>query len=262
MNSIDIIALSHSFDDRNGVPALLFQQDRHALYWLGVPEDSAFRCNCYLIVDGEEGILIYPGGKTEFEFVQSSIEKVLPLTNLMGMIICQPDPDETSAIIDWLKLNPGMKIITAPRTNTKLSHYGSLDWSWHNVSEEPVFSFKSGQKLDFIPAPFLPCSETFTIYDKTSRFLFSGDLWSAIDMDWKLVVENFAAHELKLSLFHLDYFPSSLTLKGYLKQIRNLKLEAILPRHGSIIPLKNISFALEYLNRLRCGIDLIYPDLR
>jgi flavorubredoxin len=75
-------------------------------------------------------------------------------------------------------------------------------------------------------------------------------------------VEDFSKHELKLSLFHIDYMASNIAARGFVDRIRHLELNAILPQHGSVISKKFVHKALEYLNNLKCGLDLIYPDLK
>ena len=81
-------------------------------------------------------------------------------------------------------------------------------------------------------------------------------------MDWRLVVDDFSRHELKLNLFHIDYMASNIAARGFVARLRNIELNALLPQHGSIIPKKHVAKALSYLHDLKCGVDLIYPDLK
>jgi len=45
-------------------PILLFQKDQHKVYWIGIDEDTAFRCNVYLIQDNDEYIIIDQGAES------------------------------------------------------------------------------------------------------------------------------------------------------------------------------------------------------
>ena len=81
-------------------------------------------------------------------------------------------------------------------------------------------------------------------------------------MDWRLVVDDFNRHELKLSLFHIDYMASNIAARGFVDRLRNLEINALLPQHGSIIPRKHVPQALKYLYELKCGTDLIYPEFK
>jgi flavorubredoxin len=262
MNKVDIEVLGRIFLEKYDLPTPLFDDGAHAVYWLGVPEDTAFRCNSYLITDGNEAIIVDPGGKDAFSFVKRRVEQVVPSTSVSALIVCHQDPDVAASMVDWLAINPAIRVITSVRTNILLPHYGRADYNFYSINENPVFLFSSGRRLKFIESPFLHFPGAFTTWDETTRFLFSGDIWASIDMDWKLVVEDFALHELKLSLFHVDYMAGHIALKGYLDRLRPYEIDAILPQHGSVIPKKFINRALDYLNRLKCGLDLIYPDLK
>jgi len=50
--------------------------------------------------------------------------------------------------------------------------------------------------------------------------------------------------------------------RGFVNQIKDLEIDAILPQHGSIIPAEFVLMALNYLTHLNCGLDIIYPDLK
>jgi flavorubredoxin len=54
---------------------------------------------------------------------------------------------------------------------------------------------------------------------------------------------------------------SSVATKGFVKKLTDYDIRGILPQHGAIISQKDVQAALDYLNELRCGLDLIYPDL-
>ena len=262
MNTIDLVELGRMFTGNCDRPTPLFQDDQHAVYWLGVPEFTAFRCNTYLIVDGQEAILVDPGGHGAFDFVKMRVAQILPTEKVSSLIVCHQDPDVAASMVNWLTLGPSIKIITSVRTNILLPHYGKSNYFFVNINENPVYVFESGRKLKFIESPFLHFPGAFATYDETSKFLLSGDVWASIDMEWRLVVDDFSRHELKLSLFHLDYMASNIAARGFVNRLRHFELNAILPQHGSIIPKKYVQNALEYLNQLKCGLDLIYPELK
>ena len=262
MNTIDLVELGRMFMERFEKPTPLFQDDQHAVYWLGIPEDSAFRCNTYMIVDGQEAIIVDPGGHSSFEFIKKRVEQIVPLEKVTGLIVCHQDPDVAASITDWLALDPKIRIITSVRTNILLPYYGKADYSFVNINENPTWFFLSGRQLKFIESPFLHFPGAFATFDVISGFLFSGDVWASIDMDWRLVVDDFNRHELKLNLFHIDYMASNIAARGFVNRLKHFELNALLPQHGSIIPRKHVSKALEYLSDLKCGLDLIYPDLK
>lgn len=243
-------------------PVLLHQQNSHAVYWLGIQEPSAFRCNSYLIQDGETALLLDPGGRATFDKVRAAVEQVLPAERLTGMVLCHQDPDVCASMVDWLDLNPNLTVFTTPRTQVLLPFYGRRDYRWYDVESAPLFTFASGRTLRFIPAPFLHFPGAFATFDTASGFLFSGDIWAALDFDWKLQVELFEDHVPRMDLFHTEYMASNVAARGFVRRVEQLPIKAILPQHGSILPQSMVPRALEYLRRLRCGLDLIYPQLQ
>lgn len=239
---------------------LLYENGEHKLYWLGIVEDTAFRCNVYLIDSGDDFIIIDPGDRNSFENIKSKIEKINPNKKVSGLILCHQDPDVSASMVDWLRLYPDLVVYTTPRTHVLLPYYGIKDYNFYDVVENPIYTLSSGHQVRFIEAPFLHFPGAFVSYDITSKALFSGDIWAALDIDWKLVVEDFEYHKMALDLFHKDYMASNIATRGFVQRLV-YDVDVILPQHGSIIPKKYVNLAKEYLNNLKCGTDLIYPEL-
>jgi len=163
--------------------------------------------------------------------------------------------------VDWIEINQDIMIISSPRTNILLPHYGISNYNFFDISESLYWRFQSGRKLEFIEAPFLHFAGAFTTLDLTSSFLFSGDIWAALDTEWSLIVKDFQYHTTLMDLFHIDYMASNKAALGYAQRLENKTISAILPQHGSIIDEDNVQNAIEYLIDLQCGLDLIYPSL-
>jgi len=241
---------------------VLFKNGDYEIYWLGIDDETAFRCNSYLIKDGDECLIVDPGSRSYFKQVKSRVEQITSIDNIKGLILCHQDPDVAASMVDWLSLNDEIDIITSARTNVLLPHYGKSEYNFFDISEnDGSYFFKSGRELKFIEAPFLHFPGAFTTYDKTSKYLFSGDIFAALDISWKLVVEDFEEHKINLDLFHLDYMASNIAAKGFVRNLDGINIEAILPQHGSIISKKDVEKAIIYLSELQCGLDLIYSDL-
>lgn len=260
MNTINATNLS-SANMNLEHPTTLYDSGGHNIYWLGITDETAFRCNTYLILDRHEAILVDPGSKQYFSRVRQRVEQIIPPQNVSGMVLCHQDPDVAASMIDWLDVNPSMRVFTSPRTQVLLPHYGRPDYQYYDVTEKPVYGLPSGASLNFVEAPFLHFPGAFVTYDTQARYLFSGDIWAALDLDWTLTVDSFEDHVPKMNLFHLDYMASNLAARGFLKRIENLPIDAILPQHGSILGPRHIQAALEYLRNLRCGTDIIYADM-
>ncbi|WP_440997591.1 MBL fold metallo-hydrolase [Arhodomonas sp. SL1] len=247
--------------DHSDRPTVLHEGDDRGIYWLGIPDETAFRCNTYLIRDGDAGILVDPGSRQYFPIVRDRVAQIMPPEAVTGMILSHQDPDVAASMGQWLALNPDITVFATPRTQVLLPHYGIEGYEWHDMERNPEHRLPSGARLRFIPAPFLHFPGAVATHDDASGYLFSGDIWAALDTDWRLLVEDFEAHRPKLDLFHTEYMASNLAARGFLHQLDRYPVEAILPQHGSIIGPDHVELALDYLYRLRCGTDIIYADI-
>jgi len=259
--------------DRNGVdhlgsvridmnsPTALYRQNGHEIYWLGIAQETTFRCNTYLIRNGDQALLVDPGNRSHFTLVRDRVAQIMDPASITGLVLCHQDPDVAASMCDWLEQSPHACVYTTPRTQVLLPHYGCDDYRYVDVTAAPKLTLPSGAKLRFIEAPFLHFPGAFVTYDEHARYLFSGDIWAALDIEWKLVVDDFEHHREMMDLFHLDYMASNVATRGFVRRLDGLDIRAILPQHGSIIPSSHIPAALEYLRELHCGTDIAYPDL-
>ena len=242
-------------------PTILFTAGGHTVYWLGITDETAFRCNCYLIRDGDQAVLVDPGSRAFVEQVRARVAQILPPEEVTAMILGHQDPDVSASMVDWLDINPEMRVISTPRTHVLLPHYGKANYPAIEISENGVYPLPSGNELRFIEAPFLHFPGAFASWDSASGFLFSGDIWAALDFNWTLVVDSFAEHTAAMDLFHLDYMASNVAARGFADKLVGLDIAAILPQHGSIIPHRHVGAAITYLRELRCGLDIIYAGI-
>jgi len=244
-------------------PVTLFASEDggHSVHWLGIEEPTAFRCNTYLIRDGDQAILVDPGNRDFFQTVRARVERLIPAEQVTGVVICHQDPDVAASLPDWIGVNPRIRVFSSPRTEVLLPHYGVSDLLIHDIEAEPLFALPSGSNLQFLTAPFLHSPMAFATLDTASGFLFSGDIFAAVDSDWRLVIQDFDGHRAKLDLFHLDYMACNAAAVGFVRKLDGLEVNGILPQHGSLIPAALVPEAKAYLHDLQCGLDLLYPDL-
>jgi flavorubredoxin len=242
-------------------PTCLFADQGHAIYWLGITEETAFRCNAYLIRDGAEALLVDPGSRNFFPYLSARVSQIMAPSEITGIVLCHQDPDVAGSMVEWLTLNPACRIFSSPRTHVLLPHYGGGRYQAYDVVEQPRYLLPGGGHLQFIEAPFLHSPGAFATYDAQARYLFSGDIWAALDLDWSLTTRSFQEHVSKMDLFHMDYMASNQAARGFVQRLAGLRIEAILPQHGSLLGPRHVEPALDYLRNLQCGVDIIYAAL-
>ena len=237
---------------------LLFEKGQHKIYWVGTSSSRALRNNIYLIKDRNEGIIIDCGSRGEFQETLSRIKQVMPLSYITKIFANHQDPDVTSAMVDWLELNPNIEIIASPNTHTLIQHYmpNGETYKYFNTDRNPILTLDSGAVLEFIPSPFMHSPGAVSIYNRYTKTLFSGDIWAAISVEWKLILEDdFEEHVEYMDFFHQGYIASNKAARNFLLNFKNREVHHIMPQHGSILIEKNINKAFVYLKELKCGVD-------
>jgi flavorubredoxin len=237
---------------------LLIAKGQYQIYWIGSVSNQVLRSNIYLIKDKNEGMVIDCGSRAEFNDTINRVKQILPLSKITRIFVNHQDPDVTSSIVDWLHLNPNIEILTSPHTNVLIQHYldDDREFKFYNTVTKPYLKLNSGGVLEFIPSPFLHSPGAVTIYDHSTRTLFSGDIWSAISLDWELVFDgDFREHIESMDFFHKDYLASNKASRNFLLKLKNRPIYNIMPQHGSILTREYVKEALKYLKYLKCGTD-------
>ncbi|MCK4442741.1 MAG: hypothetical protein KAU90_12105, partial [Sulfurovaceae bacterium] len=166
----------------------------------------------------------------------------------------------TSAMIDWLQLNPDIEIITSPVINVLIKHYieDGKEYKFFNTEQNSSLTLDSGTVLEFIPSPFMHSPGAVTIYDRFTKTLFSGDIWAAISLEWKLILEDdFDEHIDNMDMFHQGYIASNKVCRNFIMNFKDREVTNIMPQHGSIILNDNVKKAFKYIQNLKCGSDFM-----
>ncbi|MBU4540172.1 response regulator [uncultured Acetobacterium sp.] len=229
------------------------------IYWVGgCAQDGGLHCNPYLIVDGDEGVLIDPGSVLDFEDVYENVRSIIPLEKIKYVILHHQDPDFCAAVPLFEKAGANFEVVTHWRTQTLVKYYGIK--SDYYIINENNFELKlqSGRILDFVLTPYLHFPGAFTTYDNQTKILFSSDLFGAFSYQWSLYAE--ADYLEKMKTFHEHYMPSNSILRPVMETFLGMDIAMIVPQHGSIIN-QNIVAHIKALRDLECG-TLLNPIKR
>ena len=247
-------------------PVVLYEEGDHRVVWVGSSENFIFRCNAYLVSSGDVNVLIDPGGIQHFPQVKERVTQLLgDPAKVTHVVAHHQDPDVAGSIPEWLKINPEITIVTTPRTKVLLPYFGfdrnKAKWFDVGIMDDTILDLPKGGLL-FLSAPFLHFPDAFVTYDIRSGFLFSGDIFAAIQQEWNLVVtkDKWEKHKIEMMYFHVYYMASNKALRNFVKKVRPFPIEAIVPQHGSIIPKELVEEAMEFLEGLKCGIDLLEEE--
>jgi flavorubredoxin len=252
------------------------------IYWVGMCDKTGAYSNSYLIVDGEEAILVDGGSRTDFPSVMIKILKTGVIPSAIVALCYQNYNPRLCGSLHHLELlinRHDLRIISGQANHMFIQH---LCESSSMISLEQVnshFEFSSGRRIDFIKTPYANSAGSFVTFDQKSLTLFSGDLFSTYSSHFDLIMKlgpkckscgNYLDCPEKRRIcplqevmaFHRDMMPSDRSLKYALEQIARIPFTTIAPQHGSVIcEQEDIIQICGLLSSLQgVGIDSIVGD--
>ncbi len=259
-------------------------QIAEGIYWVGFHDESTnLHCNPYLIVEGDEAILIDAGSRPDFATVMMKILQTgIDPDNIVALIYQHFDPDLCGSmpnVVDMCR-NKRLMILSEVHNNVFINYY--IDSDKHKLLEtidNLNFTLElNGRELKFIKTPHAHCPGSFVTYDKKTKTLFTSDLFGSFSRQWELFTrltdecrtcedyEDCINERPYCPLpdiidFHREVMPSGKVLRFAMRQIGGLDIDRIAPQHGSVFDRKDdIPFLIEKLAGLdKVGIDAFEP---
>ncbi|TFG62486.1 MAG: MBL fold metallo-hydrolase [Spirochaetales bacterium] len=248
------------------------------VFWIGFYDVSRnLHCNPYLVIDGNEAVLIDGGSRTDFSSVMMKLLQTGIKPSAISHLIYQHyDPDLCSSIPNFEDIidKDDLNLLSQRENNVFIRYYSVRSRMFCVESIGRELTMKAGRKLRFILTPYAHSAGSFMTFDERTGTLFSSDLFGSYDIKWELFVEltsGCADCEEEepcpggkdycpvkgIKNFHRRIMTSRKALKYAMEQILPLKVERIAPQHGSIIRKKeDIGLLVERLMTLdNVGID-------
>jgi len=227
------------------------------VFWVGFYDPKALLpCNPYLIVDGEEAVLIDPGSVPHFPVVATKVVSVVRPEQISTIIEQHQDPDLCGALpVFEAVIGDDRLRVAAHSVSTYLISYYGIRSPFYTVDKNAFeLRLRSGRRLVFVHLPHLHAPGATATYDEKTRVLFSGDLFGGFCEEWSV----YAGPQAKAGMraFHQALMPSREMLRRGLKRLRRLEIDLIAPQHGSVITKEEIPSYFQMLWDLECGWDL------
>jgi len=243
---------------------VLFDNGSHRFLMLGweeAEEKGIVQTNQYLIVDGDEGVLLDPGGAHVFPRVLANVAEQIDLNRISHIFYTHQDPDVGSGIMLWLSMCENAQVHISSLWIRFLPHFGIYDM--RRVEPIPdeggVIRLKSGVELRLLPAHFLHSTGNFVLYDPVARALFSGDIGAAVFLEGKRyqVVQNFEEHVKLMEGFHRRYMTSNVVCKKWVDMVSQFEIDIVAPQHGAVFTGENAQKFLNWFKDVHGGVDYI-----
>jgi two-component system cell cycle response regulator len=230
------------------------------IWWVGdVLTDDFFQCHAYLVEAGSQSVLIDPGSSLTIEATLRKIQEVISLDDIRWLVVHHADPDivDSLHVLSDVLVRPDVEVITEWRSALLLKHLAArfpfatiedLGWS---------LELGEGRGLDFVLTPYLHFPGAFVSFERSSRSLFSSDLFGGFNRAgrlWAMSADDFE----DLRQFHEHYMPSREIVMAGLASItsRLAPIDRVLPQHGYLIPTELVGDMFDQLGNLECGVML------
>lgn len=244
----------------------LFNNGRHVclgFYDLVDEEaDHAVQCNQFLIVDGDHGALIDPGGNMTYNALLMGMQRYFPSRNLDYILASHADPDIIASLNKWMVVSP-CKVLISQLWTRFVPHFTSgKDYTDRivGIPDAGMVIPLGESRLKAVPAHFLHSEGNFQFYDPVAKILFTGDLGASL-VDHELAalpVTDFGTHLPTMSGFHRRYMISNRVCRLWAAMARSLDIEMIVPQHGArFVGRPMVKRFIDWVEQLECGVDLM-----
>ena len=245
----------------------LFENDNHlCLMFTDLADEhsgEAVQSNQFLVVNGDTGAIIDPGGNLAYSELFLTMTKHFPPQKLSAILASHADPDIIASLDRWTTSTQA-KIYVSTIWERFVPHFCKPGKTLGRVVgiPDPGMHIPIGDcELIALPAHFLHAEGNFQFYDPISKILFSGDLGVSLvgGQASKTPVTSLAPLMPSMELFHRRYMAANKVLRLWADMVSTLDIDMIVPQHGA--PMKGPAVAefIQWVRNLPCGVDLVGP---
>jgi flavorubredoxin len=222
---------------------------------------EAVQSNQFLIVDGDTGAILDPGGNLGYQELYLTMSRHFPPHKLSAIVASHADPDIIASLDRWTTATQA-PIYISRVWERFIPHFCKPGKTAGRVVgiPDPGMRIRIGRsELVALPAHFLHAEGNFQFWDPASRILFSGDLGVSLlsGAEAAKPVDTLAQLLPGMTAFHRRYMVSNQVLRMWADMVSTLPIEMIAPQHGAPLVGPAIGEFIAWVRELQCGIDLM-----
>ena len=246
------------------MPITLYDQDGHRCLMftdLTEEEGEAVQANQFLIVDGDTGALIDPGGNLAYSELYLAMTQHFPPSKLTALIASHADPDIIASLDRWTT-GTQAKIYISKLWERFIPHFckpGKTTGRIVGIGDLGMRIRIGRSELIALPAHFMHAEGNFQFFDPTSGILFSGDLGVSLLSGRAAQTPLQSLHPLPngMEAFHKRYMVSNKILRLWAEMVAPLPIRMIVPQHGAPLTGPAVREFIAWIRELSCGVDLM-----
>ncbi|MBI5147530.1 MAG: MBL fold metallo-hydrolase [Parcubacteria group bacterium] len=208
------------------------------IYWVGYNYRTIFHTNPYLIVDGDEAVLIDPGSSIDFFAVRAKVAQIIPISKIRHIVLHHQDPDLCGSTRQF-EIAIGHDIaVYNPERSSFFAHFYGIKTPVTKISEDGhKLKFGNGRILRFYMTPYCHAPGAMITYDEKTKTVFTSDIFGAFNQKWELYHDwvGEEKHLETMKMFMEPYMGSKEAILSVADKLAALQIKTICPQHGSII---------------------------
>lgn len=213
--------------------------------------------NQFMVINGDRSVILDPGGIELFSSMLAACLKQVNIDQITDLFASHQDPDIISSLGMWDQVVPKAKLHSPWLWESFIRHFGMDNIEYVPIQDQGGIIRLGELELQLIPAHYLHSSGNFHVYDPVSKILFTGDVGAALEEpNAPLWVDDFNSHIDKMKYFHQRWMPSNEAKENWIRRVRNLDIEMMLPQHGRLFKGEQIQQFINWFDELEVGIAI------
>ena len=220
---------------------------------------EAVQANQFLIVNGDTGAIIDPGGNLAYNDLYLGMTRHFPPQHLSAILASHADPDIIASLDRWMTSTAAPVYISSiwERFIPHFCKPGKTEGRVIGIPDRGMRIRIGRGELVALPAHFLHAEGNFQFWDEVSGILFSGDLGASIGGDPRVPITHLRGHIERMEPFHRRFMVSQKILRLWAQMVRTLPIRMIVPQHGAPIAGAAVQEFIDWVQDLSCGVDLM-----
>jgi len=220
----------------------------------GKPE-SIIDTNQCMVVNGNRSLIIDPGGTELFAPMLSAVLQYVTIEEITDLFASHQDPDIISSLGLWDQVLPHATLHASWIWEGFIRHFGMENIPYEAIPDSGGSLHIGDLDLQLVPAHYLHSSGNFHIYDATAKILFSGDVGASLEpAGVPMYVEDFEKHVEYMRAFHQRWMPSNEAKLDWVRRVRALDIDLMIPQHGRIFRRDDVVKFLDWFEELTVGV--------
>jgi flavorubredoxin len=249
------------------MPITLYDQDGHrCLMFTDLADEGgeAVQANQFLIVDGDTGALIDPGGNLAYSELYLAMTQHFAPSRLTALIASHADPDIIASLDRWTTATQA-RIYISRLWERFVPHFCKPGKTTGRIVGIPDAGMRiriGRHDLIALPAHFMHAEGNFQFFDPVSGILFSGDLGVSLlsGQQAQQTLHSLSPLPPGMEAFHQRYMVSNKVLRLWADMVSTLPIRMIVPQHGAPLAGPAVPAFIAWARELPCGIDRVGPN--